>query len=187
MARLGVLFALAAALSLWLTPAGAQEASQPPLGFIIVDQDRILRESDVAKRLAARDQAARSLLQEESNALRAALEAEEEEIAALRGNAPKEEFDARVRAFNDKAQDARRSVQRRMEDIQRLSGQTRQRMAEALPPILAEIMEEEGAAMVIDRRFVLVAREGADRTEKALDRFNAATADMFPELAKPDE
>lgn len=185
MARLGLLFGLLAAF--WLSAAAAQETSAPPLGVIIVDQDRILRESEVAKRLAARDQAARSLLQEESNALRAALEAEEEEIAALRGNAPKAEFDARVRDFNDKAQEARRSVQRRMEDIQRRSGQTRQRMAEALPPVLAEIMEEEGAAMVIDRRFVLVALEGADRTAEALDRFNAATVDMFPELGAPQQ
>lgn len=185
MARPGALFGLLAAF--WLTAAAAQETAAPPLGVVVVDQDRILRESEVARRLAARDQEARRILQDESNALRAALEAEEAEIAALRGNASREVFDARVRAFNDKAQEARRSVQRRMEDIQRRFGQTRQRMAEALPPVLAEIMEEEGAAMVIDSRFVLVAREGADRTTKALERFNAATKGMFPELATPEE
>lgn len=185
MARFGVLLSLFSAL--WLTVAAAQETPAPPLGVIIVDQDRILRESDIARRLAAREQEARRILQDESNALRAALEAEEAEIAALRGIAPKAEFDERVRAFNDKAQEARRSVQRRMEDIQRRSGQTRQRMAEILPPVLAEIMAEESAAMVIDRRFVLVAREGADRTAEALERFNAAAAGMFPELDAPEE
>ena len=133
------------------------------------------------RRLAQRERAARRELQEELNSLRAAMEAEEAEIAAMRERAGKAEFDARVAEFNDKVQETRRSVQRRNEDLQRRFVQSRQRVAEALPHVLAALMEEKGAAMVVDSRSVLVARPGADMTAEALAAFNEATADLFPD------
>ncbi|MEO1612401.1 MAG: hypothetical protein AAFU55_08630, partial [Pseudomonadota bacterium] len=83
--------------------------------IIVVDKERVLRESDVARRLAEREGAARSALQQKLSQLTSEIEREEAELTTLRDEVGRAEFDERVRAFNEKVQAARRTFQQENE------------------------------------------------------------------------
>lgn len=182
MARLAAGFFLLAALAVAAAPPPAEAQ---PIGVIVVDKERVLRESAVAQRLAAQEKAARAALQAEYAELSRGMEAEEAEIAALREQVDKEVFDARVRAFNDTVQQSQRTIQRKNEEIQRQFVNARRQISEALAPVLFQLMEAKGAALIIDRRSVLAARAGAEMTDEVIAEFNAATAEMFPAAVAP--
>ena len=193
MARYAARFILCAALACLSAPQAVAQSTeqpkQPSLGVVVVDKERILRESAVARRLAAQERAARAALQEEWAGLRGEIETEEAEIASLRESLPKEDFDARVRAFNDKVHQTQRTMQQKNEEIQRQFVNARRKLSEALAPVLFQIMEVENAALVVDKRSVLAARSGADMTAAAIGRFDEATAGMFltPAPRAPEE
>ncbi|MEL7462591.1 MAG: OmpH family outer membrane protein [Pseudomonadota bacterium] len=159
--------------------ADAQSTAPEPPRIVVIDNERVLRESDVARRLSALEGAARAGLQSELSALTMEIEREEAELTTLRDQLPKEEFDERVRAFNETVQGARRTFQQRNEAIQRRFARARQDAAEILPRVLGEMLSDAGADIAVDSRSVLAARPGADMSAEAIERFNAATADLF--------
>lgn len=165
--------------------AQAQAQAQNLGATIVVDKDRVLRESEVAGRLLQQERAARSALQKELEALNAGIEAEEAELTELRPRLAKEEFDARVRAFNDKVQAARRTFQEKNEAIQREFVAARRRVSEALNPVLRRILEQTGGAIVIDSRGVLMASSAVDKTNEAIRLFDEATQSLFPSVNEP--
>lgn len=179
---------MAFAAALVGAPQGASQAQttqatdSSPL-VIVVDKERVLRESAVAKRLAEMESKSRADLQSKLNALSEEIEREERELTELREDTAKEVFDERVRAFNDKVQQARRTFQRESEAIQREFARARQQASDALTPVLQQMLAEKGAELVIDRRSVLAARPGADLSSEAIERFDAATETLFQDLA----
>ena len=179
------------ALALGLIAFGASEAAaqEPTSSIIIVDNERVLRESDVARRLAVIESAARAELQAKLNELTIDVEREEAELTTLREQLDKTEFDERVRAFNEKVQTARRTFQQENEALQRQFVRARQRVAEALPQVLSTMLADTGAEIVVDSRFVLAAKPDIDMSAEAIERFNVATAGLFtgPTLEGADE
>ena len=175
-----LIYRLLAALIFVASSALAATAQVQGPTILLIDKDRVLRESDVAERLAAIESKARAALQAELNELRSAMEAEENEIADLRQRADKTEFDERVRDFNDRVQETRRSVQQKNEALQRQFVEARRSVAEALGPVMAAILQSSGAQLIVDSRSILAARPDADVTEEALRRFNEATAALYP-------
>lgn len=154
-------------------PAAASPDERETPAILIIDRDRVLSESAPAKTLAARELRAQRRRWEALEALRADLETEEAEIAALRETAPSSVFEQRVRVFDERVREARRSSQAKGEALQRSFAEARRGLAEALQPVLLDILKETGAAMIVDAGDVLAARAGADLTEEAIRRFNA--------------
>ncbi len=169
------LFALACA-------AGAQEA--PPI--LIVDRERVLRDSVPARTLAESEREARIALGEELEALRRALETEEAEIAALRDEGDKAAFEARVRAFDIRVREARRDSQAKGEALQARFIGARRDLAASLEPVLQSVLKDTGATLILDARTVLAARQGADVTDEVIRRFDAAPP-IPPPPAQPAE
>lgn len=176
----------AALLALCGLPANAEElvnASAPPI--LIVDRERALGESEPAASLGEQERQARSALKKELDKLRADLEAEEAKIAAMREIAPKDVFEARVRAFDIRVRDARRESQEKGEALQARFVAARRDLAAALEPVLQEILDETGAALIVDARTVLAARSGADVTKEVIRRFNERADIALPPAAPP--
>ncbi|MFV0475933.1 MAG: OmpH family outer membrane protein [Pikeienuella sp.] len=177
LARSRVLGPIAAlALALAAIPAAAQGT----VAVLIVDRERALSESAPAAGLGAQERAARVALKAELDELRASLEAEEGEIAAMREIAPKEVFEARVRAFDARVREARRESQEKGEALQARFVAARRQLVEALEPVLRELLAETGAVMIVDARSVLAAQPGADMTEEVIRRFNARASVALP-------
>lgn len=168
-----------AGLAAW--PASAQQAAPAaPGGILIVDRERALSESAPAASLGAQEREARLALRTELDELRAALEAEEAEIAAMREIAPKEVFEARVRAFDQRVREARRVSQEKGEALQARFLAARRELTEALDPVLQDLLAETGAALIVDARTVLAAPPGADVTDEVIRRFDARASVVLP-------
>lgn len=169
------LFALAAAAlaaALGAAGPGAPPAAAEPPTILIVDRERALRESAPATRLAEAAREQRLALRAELDRLSAELEAEEEEIAALREVATKDAFDARVRAFDARVREARRESAAKGEALEAKLAAARRSLALQLGPVLQELLAERGALLIVDASAALAAQPGADVTEEAIRRFN---------------
>lgn len=173
MKRYGIFLALAVMAGLAM-PASGEDISSPAI--LIVDRERALAESAAAINLAAEEREARAALRSELDKLRADLEKEEAEIASLREIATKEVFEARVKAFDIRVRDARRTSQEKGEALQARFVAARRELAANLEPVLREMLEKTGAFLVVDARTVLAARNGADVTEEVIRMFDARTA-----------
>ncbi|MEX2520613.1 MAG: OmpH family outer membrane protein [Paracoccaceae bacterium] len=184
------LFGWCAAMMFVAPLAAMGQEAQRPAGYgeipiLIVDRERALRDSAPAEDLAIQEREARSALQAELDRLRRDLEAEEAEIAAMREIAPKEAFEARVRAFDARVRDARRESQAKGEAVQARFLAARRELAAALEPVLQQMLEETGATLIVDARTVLAARPGADVTEKVMKRFNLSERVSLPTQSIP--
>lgn len=175
---------LAAAMALGHgVPASAQE--RPTI--LVVDRERALRDSAAAQALAENERLARLALGEELEALRRALEAEEAEIAELRDSGDKAAFEARVRAFDIRVREARRESQAKGEALQARFVGARRALAASLDPILQAVLQESGAALILEARTVLAAPPGADVTDEVIRRFDAAPPIPLPPAQPPEE
>ena len=174
-----------------ITPAVSQDTgvssgqggAVAQLAIIVVDRDLVLRESVPARRLAEQEQAERIALGRELDQLRNDLEAEEAQIAIIRESGAKEEFEARVRLFDQRVREARQTSQQKGEALQNRFAAERRSLAAELDPVLFEVMNEYGAVLVLDSRNVIAARAGANVTDKVIARFDALADRIFPPAA----
>lgn len=155
---------------LWAAPVPAQTANP---GILLVDRERVLRDSDPAQILQQQERAARVQRRNELDQLRAELETEEAAIAAIRDSGDNDAFEARVRLFDQRVRAARQDSQKAWEALELRFRNARQNIAVALEPVFQEIMAERGASLIVDARTVLAARAGADITDEVIRRFNA--------------
>jgi Skp family chaperone for outer membrane proteins len=182
---LGCLFTFAGAGSEhYQARAQAQVAD---FAILIVDRDRVLRDSIPARRLAEQEQSDRIALGQELEQLRNDLQAEEAEIAVLRETAGREEFEARVRLFDQRVREARQTSQQKGEALQARFADARRKLSAALDPVLFDVMNEHGASLIFDSRNVIAARSGANVTDEVLARFDALADTVFPQLLAPTD
>lgn len=164
-------------LALWAGLA-APLAAQDARDVLIVDRERILSESAPAQVLRREEQLRRQALRARFEETRKALEAEEAEIAELRGSLTASEFEERVRAFDQSVREARRESQGASEALQSEFTAARRKLSEALAPVLTEILTERGASIIVDARTALIFRDEINVTDEALARFSELEIDF---------
>lgn len=147
-------------------------------GLLVIDRQRLLTESAPALQLRALESRQRESLRTEMDRIRAELEAEEAEIAGLRGQIGREEFQTRVRAFDARVREARRATQKMGEGLQGEFETARRALAAALAPVLQDILKERDADIMVDISSVLAARPGVDVTIEAMKRFAEIEVDF---------
>lgn len=170
------------ALTLLAAPPGAAQQGQPAGGaaqtVLIVDQERVLNES-------APGQALRALLQQRRGAqLRAtvardnAMEAEETEIARIRDQLSRAEFEQRLQDFDQKVRQARRENQEAVQAMQAENDDARRRLIQAMHLILRDILQERGATVLLNAQSVIMARGDVDVTAEVIERLSQVEVDF---------
>jgi Skp family chaperone for outer membrane proteins len=194
-----ILRAVLLALACLAGPVAGEEA--PPgaeltLGqvrslVLVVDLDRLFVESLFGKRVTARLNEARSALASENDRIATALMEEERGLTERRQTMPVEEFrviaeqfDARVEAIRD-AQDTKSN------NLSQMLAQEQDIFIRVSRPILGEMMQLAGAAVILDRRFVLDRVDAVDVTDEAIAEIDARIGDgaalQPPEVAPAEE
>jgi Skp family chaperone for outer membrane proteins len=190
---MGGLRGLALVLALLAGPAPAQETGgDGPLTLgqvrspvLTIDPERLYAESLFGQRIADEIRAEAEALDRENQRIEAALTEEERGLTLLRPTmavadfrAAAEDFDSRVQAIRE-AQDAKeRSLQQALQQGQAA-------FLDAATPVLAEIMIEAGAAVILDRRSVFLGVGAVDVTDRAIEVVNARIGDGAT-MAPPD-
>jgi len=165
--------AILRALVVWLIlvlPASAQQTSPEVL---IVDSDRLFLETLYGKRLSAELAAQAAALQAENDRIVESLTLEERSLTIRRPEMTPEAFRAEAEAFDSKVQDVRRVRDAKNVDLQVATAEARARFEQRVQGIVANIMLERGAVLVLEQRNVVLSVRAANITDDAIVRIDA--------------
>lgn len=140
----------------------------------MVSRERILREAEASRRLHEAEAELTERLQGQIDATKAAVAAEEEELARLRAEMPEAEFEARVTDFDRRVRQARRIAQERAATLQAAFQEARAAILAALPELIERLRIEAGVSIVLDADQVLAMDGAVDLTDRAIALFDAA-------------
>lgn len=170
-----VSFALlvSAALPALAAPPAPQPQGLPQPKILIIDQNMVLQGSkvgqDIGRQVQALTSQARNDLQAQGKALQAEGNALQQQIAILSADAKA----SKVKAFEAKQAALQAQAAKKEGLIQGGLYQARQAIAQALGPILKQLLDQRGANMILEKNAVLMATDGRfDITPQAIDLLN---------------
>ncbi|MEM8537594.1 MAG: OmpH family outer membrane protein, partial [Pseudomonadota bacterium] len=153
------------------------QAQQDSPEILIIDRERIFVETLYGRRIAADLLALASELQEENDRIVESLTLEERSLTVRRPEMTPEDFRAEAEAFDAKVQEVRRVRDAKNVELQVANAEARARFEEQTQGIIANIMLERGAAMVLDQRNVFLSVRAANITDDAIVRIDAELGD----------
>ncbi|MCP5039110.1 MAG: OmpH family outer membrane protein [Rhodobacteraceae bacterium] len=154
----------------------AQDLGQIISPILIIDRERLFSESNFGKGVAALLSEERDRLEAETRLIEAELEAEELALTEARATLSQEEFRASADAFDAKVQMLRAERDDAQEKLVAQIEEAQLRFLEQVNPILARLMQEAGASILMDRRAVIFSATSIDITAQAIARIDAALA-----------
>ena len=166
---MGVLRALVVWLMLVL-PVSAQQTSPPVL---IVDSERLFVETLYGQRLSSELATQAAALQAENDRIVESLTLEERSLTVRRPEMDPQEFRAEAEAFDRKVQDVRRVRDAKNVELQVANAEARSRIEQRVQGIVANIMIERGAVLVLEQRNVVLSVRAANITDDAIVRIDA--------------
>lgn len=172
------------------TGQAAPAVADPGVGspVVTITQERLFQDSRAGQQIQDRYETASRALVAENRRIEAALEAEERDLTARRAEVTPEEFRPLAEAFDEKVEGIRAAQDAKSRALTRQRDEDRQRMLEAAAPILAQMMAERGAMVLIDKNAVVLSFDGIDITEDAVARLDAVLGEATgtpPEAPTP--
>jgi len=140
---------------------------------LTLDADRLFSESRFGQRIAADIQAETEALAAENRRIADELEAEEQALTERRPQMEPEAFRAAAQEFDTRVQAIRREQDAKERDIGQRVQRAQESFLGAVRPILGDIMFEAGAAVILDRRTVVLGLGSVDVTDAAVSRIDA--------------
>jgi outer membrane protein len=186
-ALLSVVIAILGMTAVLSKSALAQDGAQlPTVVMAIVDIQKIMRES--AASVSIRDQIdqVRSEYQSELDAKEERLRATDEDLQRQRAILAPEAFEEKRKAFEEEVLGVQRDVQGRNAAIEQTIGDATSKIREKLIPILADIMEDRGASVLVDKGQVLVSDKSLEVTITALSRLNKVLPEVIVEIPEAE-
>ncbi len=165
-------------------PVFAQAKSVPAAHIILVDFDRVSRESLVGKDIAAQMESHRVDLEKKARAIQDELKKEEQEITKQRNIISPEAFQERVRAFQQKARQKQAELQDLQQQARRAMQQAQLEVQRVLRPIVKQVMDAHGANMVLDKALVSQHAAGLDVTTEVIEKLDQAMPSFQVQLPK---
>ncbi len=171
-------------LGLLLVPQALMAQQQPdlPIGQVIspvlvIDTDRVFADSLFGKRVAAEVQRDSDALVAENRRIEAALTEEERSLTLRRPSMVVADFRAEADAFDERVQGIRSAQDTKQRALQDGILAGREQFLQVIRPVLGQLMQEAGAAVILDRRTVFLAVGSIDVTDLAIARIDAAIGD----------
>ena len=191
--RGGGIGALALAALLSVSPAaifGQETTAQPrqtPLTspVLSINQQRLFEDSAFGKASLARLEASSRTLQAEVRKIESDLEIEERLLTERRATMPQAEFQPLAIAFDDKVEKLREAWGAKDRELKRQRDLDQQQFFEIAAPILAEVMRDLGATVLLDQSSVILSLDRVDITQLAIERIDARLAETEEDPTQP--
>ena len=171
------------------SPPATQPAAAPPRPpVLVVNQDTLFEQSAFGRTAQTRLEAASAALVAQNREIEAALEAEERDLTDRRATLPPTEFRALAEAFNVKVEGIRKAQDAKSRSITRTRDADRQRFFKAAGPVLADILRDNGAVVVLEQSQVVLSLGRIDITAEAIKRLDAqiGTGALSGDAPPPD-
>ncbi len=165
---------LAAAL---VAPGPARAQSGGPAlqsQLLTVEPERLLTGSEAGKRLMAAFDTESQALAAENRRIEAELSREEKDLTERRPKLAPKEFSKMADAFDSKVQEIRKTQDAKARDLIRRREAARQKFLNDSLSVLAALIREHGATVVLDRATVFLSADSIDITDEAIRRIDAA-------------
>lgn len=160
------------ALCLATGAAAAAQAQAPNAKIIVVDFDRVSRESMVGQDISAQMESNRTDLESHARRIQQQLGAEQQELQQQRSIVSDEAFQQRLQQFQQRAQQQQAQLQGLTQQARQAMQQANLEVQRALRPIVRQVMEEKGANVVLDKALVSQHAAGLDVTTEVIERLN---------------
>ncbi|MEO1794451.1 MAG: OmpH family outer membrane protein [Pseudomonadota bacterium] len=158
-------------------PALSQQEPIPGATVLTIDPERLFAETAFGIRAIGEIEQRATELAAENRRIEAELIAEERDLTERRPTLPVDEFRTLADAFDAKVDEIRAAQDAKLREVQGLRENAQQAFFGRIGPILAEILNERQALVVLDRRNVFAASEAADITDIAISRIDAEIGD----------
>lgn len=170
--------ALALAMALaWPVSLGAQELGVPVLPILTIDVDRVFSSTITGQRISAAISTSVAELSAENRRIEGELAAEELALTETRKTMSAEEFKPLADAFDQKVQKIRAEQEAKERRLQKLQEAETQEFLATVAPVLSSLGNKYGAVVILDRRNVLLAADGVDITDEAIERIDQALSE----------
>jgi Skp family chaperone for outer membrane proteins len=154
--------------------AGAQTVQSQVL---IVDSEKLFSDSAYGRRIEAEITTESAALETENRRIEAELEAEEKALTATRTTTVSDVFRPMAEAFDAKVTQIRTEQANKARTLQQRSDQARRRFLGEVGDVLETIMQDAGAAVILEQRSVFFSARAVDVTAEAVARLDAAIGD----------
>ena len=172
---------IAIALALFVAPLAMTAAPALAQDVIVIDQARVLATSAAGKDIQTKLQGIGDQVDRELQPEATALENEQNSLDTQTQNLTREAIEARpdlvsrIQSFQRRVVDFETKRQKRARELAATRNQALQKFEEALRPVIAEVIREANASVVLDRSQVIFAGETADKTQSVITKLDART------------
>ena len=185
------LFISAAIAASMFVPAAASAQAVPAAVVAVVDLQRVESECTACKAAIAALRSQQAAEESRAKTLAGPLETEKNSLQtavnALKGKEPDAALQARIRAFQEKGQQAQLEVQRGQEQVQRNGEYVQQQIQSKLNPIYSQVMQRRGANILVEQRATLAMAQAVDVTNDILTALNAALPSVSTTAPAPTQ
>lgn len=152
---------------------------------LAIDPDALFAQSQFGQAFEERLIADSNALKAENRRIEGELAAEEQQLTEMRPTMPPDEFRELADAFDTKVQRIRDEQQAKARKLSERGDVARRRFLNAAGPILQSIMQEAGAAVIVDKRTIFMSADIIDVTDLAVERIDAVIG-PGEDLFQPD-
>ncbi|KAA8608160.1 OmpH family outer membrane protein [Salipiger aestuarii] len=161
---------------------GAARSVQQPQGVVrsallTIEIDRLFAESAYGARVAAMIEDEGTQIAAENRRIEAELTEEERALTEQRAALEPARFRSLADAFDQKVQALRQEQDAKARALGTLSEESRRQFLQLAEPVLGEIMQQAGAAVLLDKRTVFLSADVIDITDVAISRIDEAIGD----------
>jgi len=144
---------------------------------VMLNQERLFSESLFGQRVQAEIEAATVALARENREIEAALLEEELLLTTQRAQMTAEEFRPIGNEFDTRVEAIRAEQSELLRRLTTQADAARRVFIQTTTPILVALLQERGAAAVLDSRAIIYSVDGIDITDLALERIDAELGD----------
>ena len=160
----------------------SQQATAQDIGTVVspiltIESDRFFAQSAFGQRVAREIEAEGAMLAAENRKIEADLTAEEKAITDQREGMDPDAFRVLADTFDEKVQTMRRTQDTKSRNLAQRNEADRMTFINAAGPILEVLMQDAGAAVVLERRSVFLSANAIDVTDEAIQRMDAEIGD----------
>ena len=163
--------------------AQAQERLKIQSPVLILEFERMFTDSAYGRAVQGMLEAEAAALNAENRRIEGELSAEEQALTRARDAMSVDEFRMRAEAFDAKVQSIRSERLEKARALETRQAEMRRAFERAAAPVLEGLMNEAGAALILDQSQALVALSAIDITDAAIARVDAEG--IMPESGDP--
>lgn len=159
--------------------------------YAVLDQDKVLYESDVARYIQDQVEKQRSAFQKEVEGFEADLRAQEQSLKEKQASSKGDDKEAleMQRTFEENVKEVQKKVSGRGKLLEERFNDARSKIIQGMMDVVGEVVVDEKISLVISKNAVLYRAEDLDITEKVLERLNKRmkTVDLKLPVVKQED